>query len=160
MSFLLSQYANPFEALRSLQDNIDKFWWEDTPFYNSRGMSSSNVFPPVNIFEKDSDQLVLMAELPGIAKEDLEISIKEDVITLAGKRVCYTFNEKNDNEKESSKTDYSFHRRERNDGEFDRSFRLPYKVDPSKVNAQLTNGVLTIAMEKAEEAKAKQIQIK
>ncbi len=148
MSFLLSQYSNPFDALRGLQENLDKFWWQDTPFYNSRGMSGANIFPPVNIFEKNSDQLILMAELAGIDKNDLQISIKEDIISLSGKRVCY-------NEKDQ----FSFHRKERNDGDFDRSFRLPYKVNPEKVSAQLKNGVLTVEMEKAEEAKAKSISV-
>lgn len=151
MALWRSTYENPFDALKNLQSEIDRFWWDSTPFYSNRGLSGGNIFPPVNIFEKNQDELVVQAELPGIDQKDISISVKDDMLTIEGERRCYS----DDDAKE-----VSFHRSERNSGSFSRSFRLPYKINPDKIEAKLTNGVLNLNMEKAAEAKTKQISIK
>ncbi len=141
---------NPFSALRKLQEDLNSFWWEHSPFYDRSNLSGSNVFPPVNIFERSGETLELQAELPGMQKEHLKLSVRDNILHIEGDRKCYS---------SDSLQDKSFHRREREDGTFRRSLRLPYKVNPDKVQATMQDGVLTVVMEKAEEAKARQIEI-
>ena len=104
--------------------------------------------PPVDILDGDNE-IVLVAELPGIKKKDIDIKVENSVMTLSGQRK---------REKETEKNGYS--RRERSFGTFSRSFTLPTSVDVSKISASYTDGVLTVTLHKAEEAKPRQIDVK
>lgn len=114
-----------------------------------RGTSSfhGDVFPSVNVSE-DADSLYVRAELPGMLPEGIDISVEGDTVTLRGERKVYTAENVN------------YHRREREAGRFRRIFTLPTRVNPEAVSASFKNGVLKIALPKAEEVKPKQIQIK
>ena len=93
--------------------------------------------------------LTLSAELPGISREDVQISIENSVLTISGERKF---------EKDTKEENY--HRIERSYGAFSRSFTLPSNVKTDQVAASFKDGVLTIALPKADEAKPRKIEIK
>jgi HSP20 family protein len=103
--------------------------------------------PAVDILETP-EAYEVKAELPGIPKEDVHISVENNILTLKGERKF---------EKDESKENY--HRIERTYGAFARSFNLPTRVDHDRVQARFDNGVLTISVPKAAEAKPKRIEI-
>ena len=104
--------------------------------------------PPVDIFDNEGE-IVLKAELPGLKKEDIGINVEDTLLTVSGERK----REKEVNEK-------GVFRSERVYGSFSRSFSLPTTVSVDKINASYKDGVLTISLPKAEEAKPRQIAIK
>lgn len=104
--------------------------------------------PPCDIFETDKE-LVMKFELPDVKKEDVEVKLEQNVLSLRGER---KFEEKTDRE--------NYHRVERHYGEFMRSFSVPLYVDAAKINAEFKDGVLTITLPKNEEARPKQINVK
>ncbi|MEW6357746.1 MAG: Hsp20/alpha crystallin family protein [Planctomycetota bacterium] len=105
-------------------------------------------FPALNIWNK-GDDIVVSAELPGVKADEIELSVTQNALTIKGER-------KAAEEKEGS----AYHRRERKFGPFVRSIELPEKVDANMASASYENGVLTIALPKAPEAKPKQISVK
>jgi len=99
------------------------------------------------MFEKD-DHLVIKAELPGMEKKDINLDLKDGVLTLRGER-----------KHENQVQDENFYRREMSYGKFVRTFSLPSDVDPDKINAEFQNGLLTIEVPKPEQHKPKQITV-
>ncbi len=108
----------------------------------------STVYPVVNIEETESEYLI-SAELPGMEKKDIHISLENNILALSGEK-----------KSESKSEEKNFHRYERSYGKFYRSFELPHSVDREKIDASYKNGVLNISLPKAEEAKPKQIEVK
>jgi HSP20 family protein len=108
----------------------------------------STWMPAVDLLEKD-DEFVAKVELPGVHKDDVKITLHDNILTIRGEKK---------EEKESK--DSNYHRLERSYGSFQRSFTLPTSVRQDKVEAEYRDGVLTITMPKAEEAKRKQIEVK
>lgn len=105
------------------------------------------VWPSVDIVENDS-HFELVADLPGVAKEDIAVEVDKGVLTVRGKR----------NRVESKESAWAH--RERLSGEFERSFRLSENVTPEGIEASYTNGVLTVTIKKAESALARKVAIK
>ena len=103
--------------------------------------------PAMDLYETD-EALVLKAELPGFAKEDVHLELQDNTLTLKGKR-----------KRELDVKEEQYHRVERAYGAFQRSFMLPALVDPDKAEATFKEGVLELRLPKAEEAKAKRIAI-
>ena len=97
---------------------------------------------------ESDDEIVLKAELPGIELKDVEVLIKDNILTLRGERKF---------EKEEKKENY--HRIERSYGAFQRSFTLPATVEQDKVKAKMKDGILEVRLPKAKEAKSKKIEI-
>jgi HSP20 family protein len=104
--------------------------------------------PVVDIYD-DGNEVVIHAELPGIKKEDIDVRVENNVLTLRGKK----------DRKEEVKED-GYYRTERVYGQFSRSFSLPNTVDLAKINAEYKDGVLTLKVPKAETAKPRQIEVK
>ena len=104
--------------------------------------------PTVDIYE-DENNLVLKAELPGIRKEDLSVSIAENRITLSGEK-----------KQEERIEKENYHWCERSYGSFSRNFRLPDNVNPDAAEASFRDGVLEIRIPKTEEARPKKIDVK
>jgi len=104
-------------------------------------------FPPINIWLGD-DSVVVTSELPGVTADDVNISLQEDVLTLAGAR------------RPKQEQDTNWQRRERAYGTFSRAIQLPFQVDPDKVQARFNNGSLEIEMERLEADRPKKIQIR
>jgi HSP20 family protein len=112
------------------------------------GEAGAGVFPPMNI-SQDDDNFYVRAEVPGIKVSDLSITALRNRVSISGKREI-------PNEHEGA----SYHRQERAEGAFNRSVALPAEVDANKVDARYVNGVLTLALPKAEAAKPRQIVVK
>jgi HSP20 family protein len=104
-------------------------------------------FPAVDIYE-DKDTVLVTAEVPGMQKEAIDISLHDSFLTVSGER-----------KQESRQDGGGTYRSERSLGRFQRTISLPCRVDAEKIKATYTNGVLTISLPKAEEAKPKQIPI-
>ena len=104
--------------------------------------------PAVDIFE-EKDNVVIKAELPGMNKDDIDLRVENNVLTLTGQR-----------KREKEVTEDGYFRSERAYGTFSRSFTLPTTVDVSKIEASYKDGVLSVNLPKAEEAKPKQIDVK
>jgi len=105
-------------------------------------------YPPVNVFNS-SDDMIVQCEVPGLGKDDLELSITGETLTVKGTKRPSADPEK-----------VRFHRQERASGDFSRTIVLPDKVDADKVEANLHAGVLTIRLPKSEAAKPRQIEVK
>jgi HSP20 family protein len=103
--------------------------------------------PPVDIYETD-DAFVLKAELPGFSKEDVQIELHENRLTLRGER-----------KRESDAKEEQYHRIERAYGRFERTFWLPTTIDAEKIKASFKDGVLELRLPKSEAAKPKRIAI-
>ena len=139
--------TDPFGGLDDLRTAVDQV------FGNYMGRPERmrlyrGVFPALNMTENE-DTLYITAELPGINPKEIDISATANSIVLRGER------------KESSASkEVNYHQREREFGTFRRVIDLPTKIDTEKINASYKNGILTVALPKAEEVKPKQIQIK
>jgi len=109
---------------------------------------AAGVFPLMNITE-DKDNYYVRAELPGLNADDLELSVTGDTLSVSGERKIPAEDEK-----------AQYHRRERDAGKFSRIVSLPAQLDTGKVEASCKDGVLTVTLPKAEEAKPRQIAVK
>ncbi|MEP0822232.1 MAG: Hsp20/alpha crystallin family protein [Ignavibacterium sp.] len=104
--------------------------------------------PPVDIHEQENEYVVKV-ELPGVSKDDVKITLESNILTIRGEK-------KRENEEKNE----NFHRVERTYGSFQRSFTLPTSVKSDKIDASYKDGILTVTLPKAEEAKPKQIEVK
>jgi HSP20 family protein len=138
--------ASQFEELERLRRQMD--WFTGGLSRGLFGETTSGVFPLLNVTE-DQDKYYVRAELPGLKADDLDISVTGDTLSISGERKLPVENEK-----------AQYHRREREAGSFSRIVSLPAQVDTSKVEAACSDGILTVVLPKAEEAKAKKISIK
>jgi HSP20 family protein len=103
--------------------------------------------PPVDIFE-EADSIKILAEVPGVKPEDVQISVEDNRLTIRGSK-----------EQVAEQKAERVHRYERVYGTFERSFTLPATVDSSKIKATYENGVLTVTLPKVDRAKPRQIQV-
>jgi len=124
---------------------FDSFFNQDLT--GSEEVSNRTWLPPVDIQETD-DAYRLSAELPGLTKDDINITLENNVLRLSGERKL---------EKDVKKESYQ--RIERTYGSFARSFSLPHQVNGDKVEAAFKDGVLTITVPKADQAKPRKISI-
>ena len=139
---------DPFRDLSVLQDRMNRLFSEAyTPRQSDDLMNRGTWTPAVDIFEVDG-ALVLKAELPDMKRDDIDVSVENNTLTIRGERRL-------DQEIKQE----SFHRIERAYGTFARSFSLPNTVDAAKIVAEYKNGVLTVKLPVREEAKPRQISI-
>jgi HSP20 family protein len=139
----MALFADPFDALSSLQQALDTF---RASSWLSPGPSGSGSYPPLNVFRK-GDDFVVITEIPGVKQSDLEVQVKGNTIRLAGsKSVAYP-------EKAS------LHRRERLQGRFDRAVALPVEIDADGVKAEYNDGILALFLPRAERDKPRSIKI-
>ncbi len=139
---------DPFRDLRSLQDEVNRLFSANLPrSFADEGIARGAWMPNVDIYE-NKDQIVLEAELPGMNREDFELTIENNVLTLRGER---RFEKKDEAD--------NYHRVERAYGSFTRSFTLPQTVSSENATAEYKNGVLRVTLAKREEVKARRIEI-
>jgi HSP20 family protein len=139
---------DPFRELRSLQDEMTRLFTGVVPAsFNREEMTHGAWAPSVDIFE-DKDRLILEAELPGMSRDDFDISVENNIITLKGER---KFEKKTEGD--------NYHRVERAYGTFMRSFTLPQTVTADGATADFENGILRVSLPKREETKARRIEI-
>lgn len=134
-----------FDRLASLRDEMDRLF--DFTFPSRDTGLFSGWSPTLDLYD-DKDAFVLSVELPGMKKEDIDISLQEGVLTVSGER-------RHEKENKEGQT----FRSERYFGKFQRSVSLPTMVDASKVKASYKDGILTVHLPKAEEAKPRQIEV-
>ena len=137
---------DPFRDLMTIQDRVQRLLSDQAVRLNGEEGYGAWV-PPVDIFQ-DKDNLVLRAEVPGVAKDDIDVRVENGVLTLQGERKTDT-----------DLDDKNAFRRERIFGRFARSFTLPTMVDATRITAKYRDGVLEIALPKAEAAKPKRVEI-
>ncbi len=135
-----------FDRWISLRDDLNTLF--ELPFWSNFGRQSqlfSGWSPALDLYQ-NTDDVIALVELPGMRKEDIEISLHNGTLTISGER-------------KSETSDGAAERTERYVGKFRRSINLPTRVDASKVSATYRDGILTVTLPKAEEAKPKQIQV-
>jgi HSP20 family protein len=139
---------DPFRDMAVLQDRMNRLFNETYgPRREDDLMNRGTWTPAVDIYETDG-ALVLRAELPDMRREDIDVSVENNTLTIRGERKL-----------DSDIKQESFHRVERAYGSFVRSFSLPNTVDATKIGAEYKNGVLNIKLPVREEAKPRTINI-
>jgi HSP20 family protein len=126
---------DPIRDLLAIQQRLDPF-----------APGPAAWVPPVDL-QETADQYILTAELPGLAREDIDIQLQDGRLTLSGVR------------RERGITCEQYHRVERGHGSFSRSFQLPVPVEAKRVSADLRDGVLTITCPKARDGDARRIDV-
>lgn len=141
---------DPFRELEELRKEFNRFfaraplslWGEEL------AQSSGPAFPPVDIKE-ENDAIVVKSDLPGVKKEEIEVRVDGNLLTIKA--------EKRFEDKEEEKDRY--HRIERFYGVYQRTFTLPDRIDPERMKARYEDGVLTLVLPKKPEAKPKTIKV-
>ena len=131
---------NPFGERDALLRALSPFYFRYHP------TQSRTCYPPVEMVDK-GDSVSIMAELPGVNKDEVELTVLGNTLTIAGEK------------KLPAEEGVSYIRHERLHGKFRRLIEMPYSIDPDKIAASYKDGVLTIKLPKAEEAKPKQIKV-
>jgi HSP20 family protein len=139
---------DPFRELNAVQERVNRLLGDVYRAADDDVMRRGAWAPPVDIYDAGNHELVIKAELPDMKRDDIEITVENNTLTLRGEKKM-----------DSEIKEEHCHRIERAYGSFSRSFSLPTTVDTSKVSADYKNGVLTIKLPVREEAKPKQIQV-
>jgi len=149
----LTRYQRPdlwswsgFSRLTNLQDEINRLF--EGSVTNGRGSDVFNSWAPTMDVYEDADNLIVRAEIPGMKKEDIEISFQGSVLTISGER-------RSEKRVEGAQPA----REERFFGRFTRSVSLEKQVNSGAIKANYKDGVLTVTLPKAEEAKPRQIEV-
>ncbi|MCL5266803.1 MAG: Hsp20/alpha crystallin family protein [Bacteroidetes bacterium] len=138
---------SPFRDLVNMQREIGRVF--DNLFSDTEGnLIVSDWAPRVDVMEHQ-DSYTIKAELPGVSKNDVKITLHENVLSIRGEK-----------KQEKEEKDANFHRVERSYGVFERQFALPTGVKSDKIDASYKDGILTITLPKVEEAKPKEIEVK
>jgi len=135
--------SDPFDALFQFQQALDAF---RTSGWLGAGPSAGGAYPPLNVF-RQGDDIVVIAEVPGVRKDDLQLQVKGNTIRISG----------------GKKVEYGeragLHRRERSAGNFDRAVTVPVEIDADRVRAECRDGILALHLPRAERDKPKSIAI-
>ena len=143
-NFTTAAFA-PLARLSTFHQQVDRLL--DSPFFGGNDTQTPTGAPALDLYQ-DADSFTVKAEIPGLKKEDIKLSLQDGALTLSGERR----NEKNHDEKGSLRNERFF-------GRFERSINLPMQVDGTRVTASYEDGVLTVTLPKAEAAKPRQIEI-
>ena len=141
---------DPFRDLMTIQERMNRLFDQTlskTRVDDEEGLTASTWSPAVDIFET-ADSIVLKAELPGVSRENIDIQVRDNAMTLKGERRF-----------EREVKDENYLRIERSYGAFQRGFNLPAMIQQDKIKAVFKDGVLEVTLPKAEEAKPKQVKI-
>ena len=138
---------DPFREFATLQDRMNRLFG-NVYLRDEDVTNRSEWIPAVDIFENDNHDLVVKADLPDMTREDIEVTVENNTLTLRGAKKF-----------PGEVKEEQFRRIERSYGTFSRSFTLPNTVDASKVSAEYRNGVLTVKLPFREEAKPRTINV-
>ena len=140
---------DPFREMTSLQERVNRIFADAYSRHGEDDLTSRGSWvPPVDIFENDKHELVLKAELPDVTREDINLRVENNTLTIGGQKKA-----------ETEVKEQQYRRIERTYGSFSRSFTLPATVNTGAIAAEFKNGVLTIRLPLREEAKPRQIQV-
>jgi HSP20 family protein len=140
---MITRFSDPFDALlqfhRQLEARLASDWL-------GKSTSSMGAYPPINIFQQGYD-FVAAIELPGVSKDDLAVEAKQGTIRISGRKTL------------DYGQDVSIHRRERLAGTFDRTITIPVQIDPDRIKAEYSDGMLSLFIPRAESDKPRTIQV-
>jgi HSP20 family protein len=142
---------DPFQELQTWSERMNRLLGSQgrTPARrDEENFTTGSWVPPVDIVE-GKDKIELTVELPGFKENQVQLTVEDGLLTIRGERKF-----------ESEDKDENYHRIERSYGTFVRSFTLPRTVDPNGIQANFSDGILSIEMSKREETKPRQIEIK
>lgn len=144
-----ASWLTPFERMEEMFEDVfrrpfGRPFWPSMP----RMLEEREPMPSIDIFE-EADNIIVKSDLPGMSKDDIEINLTDDMITLSGEK-----------KKEEKVEEKNYFRLERSCGSFTRSFALPAEVQTDKAKASFKDGVLEIRIPKSEEARKKERKIK
>ena len=139
----MALFPSPFDTLLGLQQTLDAF---RTSGWLDAGPSGRGAYPPLNVFRKGED-FVVLAEVPGVRKADLELQVKGNTIRISGSKAV------------SYPEQAGLHRRERLGGRFDRVITLPVEINADGVQAECRDGILALLLPLAERDKPRTIQV-
>lgn len=134
--------------LASMQERMNRIWGNVYDRGREDVSGHGAWLPPVDIYESTEKEIVLKAELPGLKREDIDLTVENNTLTIQGER-----------RPDEAAEQVQFHRRERVFGACSRSFVLPNTVDAGRVKAEFRDGVLTVRLPRREEAKPRQIAV-
>ena len=140
---MVVRMRDPFATLAAVQRAMENVMGADWLGARTAG---GGVYPPVSVFN-DGEDFVVVAELPGVRKQDLDVQVRGDTLRIKGKKTV-AYEDK-----------ASVHRREREAGEFDRTLTLPAQLDAAKVAADYRDGVLTVRLPRAESERPRSVAI-
>lgn len=138
---------DPFRDLESLQEDVNRLFQESMARPRREAPAARVWAPPVDVVE-DGDRITVKAELPGMKREDIDIELNGDQLTIRGERKFET-EEKKEN----------FVRVERTYGRFQRTFTIGVPVKADEVKASYKDGILEVAIPKSEETKPKKVDV-
>lgn len=143
------KYLRPFEEMERLFEDLWRrpFSFLRPGLWPEKAGEFETVIPTVDIYEEGND-LVLKADMPGMDKKDIDVTISDNFLTISGER-----------KKEEKVEKGNYYSYERSHGSFFRRFELPADIDPAKVKAHLENGILELRLPKSEEAERKSKKI-
>jgi HSP20 family protein len=136
----------PMRDLVDIQEEINRMF-QDIAGPSDAESRMSQLYPPADVLE-NKDSFIVRAELPGMKKEDVKVTLQNYVLIISGEK-----------KREEEHKDQNVHRVERSYGTFHRTFELPVDVDSKNIQAEFKEGVLTLELPKVEEAKLKEIAI-
>ncbi|WP_291987948.1 Hsp20/alpha crystallin family protein [Luteitalea sp.] len=140
---------DPFRDLATMQDRINRIFGDAyTRRFDDDLTQRGEWSPAVDIYENADQEIVLTAELPGIAREDIDLRVEHNTLTLRGER-----------KRDTSIKQEQYHRVERAYGAFSRSFSLPSRIDTEQVRAEFKEGLLIITLPVKAAAKPRQIEV-
>lgn len=144
---MLVKWQNPVRNLFSVNNDLNNFFGD---FFDNRlgEREEMQISPRVNI-EENENEWTISAELPGVTKDDIKVNFQDGILTLSGEKKL-----------EKEEKDKNYHRIERSYGKFSRSLRITNSIVVDKIDAQFKDGILSITLPKAEEAKPKLIDVK
>jgi len=142
------RWSDPFREFAQLQERVNRAFSDAYGRSDEGLLSSGSWVPPVDIYQTGDHEVVLKAELPDMTREDIDVTVENNTLTIAGEKKL-----------SGDVKEDGFTRIERRYGAFSRSFTLPPTVDTAKVAADYKNGVLTLRLPLREESKPRQIKV-
>ena len=140
--------VDPFREFATLQDRMNRLFGDNIYLRDEDVSGRPGWIPAVDIYETEGHDLVVKAELPDLTREDIEVTVENNTLTIRGERKL-----------PGDVKEEQFRRVERQYGTFSRSFTLPNTVDSSKVSAEYKNGVLTVKLPFRDEAKPRTVKV-
>lgn len=138
---------DPFASLADLREEMNRLF--DSSLRRFRLGDFEGAFaPPIDVVE-EKDNYLVRAELPGISKDDVKVTLQDNLLTIKGEK-----------KHEAETKDANYYHKERVYGSFSRTIQLPAGVDAKRIDARFKDGVLHVKLPKTEEAKPKQIEVK
>jgi HSP20 family protein len=142
------RWSDPFREFAQLQDRLNRAFSDAYGRSDEGLLTSGSWVPSVDIYQSGAHEIVLKAEVPGLKRDEIAITVDNGTLTIKGEKKV------SDEVKENQ-----YHRVERQYGTFSRTFSLPQTIDGSRVSAEYQDGVLTVKLPMREEAKPRQIKV-